>query len=164
MEYHIRPLGKACAATGRALTPGMRVTSVLVERNGELMRLDYSPEGWAGPPEHAVGQWQCDVPRPADAASRPVDPQALLAYFEQVLEDANPAQQQIAYVLALSLLQLRRLKLEGARVDEEGQFLTLLGSRGEGPYEVRDQQLPDEQIRRLQAEVQVALQAEWKAA
>ncbi len=162
MEYHIRPLGKTCAGTGQPLAPGSTVVSILVDRNGVLERLDFSPEGWAGPPEQTVGQWHCQVPRQEEAATRIVDPEALLAYFEQVLEDANPAQEQIAYVLALFLLQKRRLRLDGARVDEDRQFLQLAGSRGEGPFEVRDQQLSDEEIRRLQAEIQIALQSEWR--
>ena len=136
---------------------------MLVNQEGELNRLDYSAEGWVGPPVGTVGQWQSDVPN-VETTARTVDPDALLAYFEQVLEDANPAQEQIAYVLALYLLQRRRLKLEGARTDDDGQFLQLVGSRGEGPFEVRDQQLSDDVIKRLQAEIHVAMQTEWKAA
>lgn len=164
MEYHFRPLGKSCAGTGQPLEPGAAVISVLVERDGELVRLDYSAAGWQGPPEGMVGQWRSEVPRPVTTSMRTVDPEAMLAYFEQVLEDANPAQEQIAYVLALYLLQRRRLKLEGARGDEDGQFLQLSGSRGEGPYEVRDQQLADDEIKRLQADVHIAMQSEWNAA
>ncbi|MFV0446788.1 MAG: hypothetical protein ACK5Q5_24720 [Planctomycetaceae bacterium] len=164
MEYHVRPLGKTCAGTGRPLEPGSQVISVLVEREGELQRLDYSAEGWPGAPTGTVGQWQSFVPKGEVSSIRTVDPDAMLAYFEQVLEDANPAQEQIAYVLALYLLQRRRLRLDGARNDDDGQFLQLAGSRGEGPYEVRDQQLSDEEIQRLQAEVHLAMQAEWNAA
>lgn len=164
MEYHFRPLGKTCAGTGRPFAPGTRVISVLVEQNGELTRLDYSTEGWQGPPPGTVGQWHSDVPQIDPATARIVDPDKLLTYFEQVQEDANPAQAQIAYVLALYLLQRRRLRLEGARHDDDGQFLQLVGSRGEGPYEVRDQQLSDDEIKRLQAEIQIAVQAEWNAA
>lgn len=163
MDYHVRPLGKTCAATGEPLSPGDRVISVLVERNGELVRLDYAARNWTAPPEGTVGQWTCQTP-PEESTGRPIDPAALFAFFEQIIEDANPAQEQLAYVLALSLLQRRRLLLEGARVDGDVQYLQLCGSRGEGPYEVRDQQLSDDQMRLLQAELRGALQAEWSAA
>lgn len=163
MEYHVRPLGKTCAATGAVLPPGAAVVSVLVERAGELVRLDYLAEAWTGPPEGTIGQWRCRVP-PAATSSPSADPEALLTFFEQVLEDANPAQEPLAYVLALALLQRRRLRLEGARVEDGIQYLQLAGSRGEGPYEVRDQQLSDETIQRLQGEMQLALQSEWNAA
>ena len=164
MDYHVRPLGKTCAGTGQTLAPGAKVVSVLVDQEGELTRLDYSTEGWQGPPEGTIGQWTCEVPKPEATDARNVDPGVMLSYFEQVIEDANPAQEQIAYVLSLYLLQRRRLRLEGAREDEGIQYLQLVGSRGEGPYEVRDQQLSDDEIKRLQAEVHVALQSEWNAA
>lgn len=164
MEYHVRPLGKTCAASGRPFAPGTEVVSVLVEREGELVRMDYAAEAWSGPPEQTIAQWRCAVPQLEDASARPIDPEAWLSYFEQIQETADPEQAPTAYVLALFLLQKRRLKLEGARLEEDGQYLTLVGSRGEGPFEVRDQQLPDEVIQRLQAEIQIALQSEWQAA
>jgi len=164
MEYHVRPLGKTCAATGATFAPGARIVSVLVERNGELQRLDYAAESFPGLPQGAVGQWRCAVPEADAARAKPVDPEAAFRFFEQLVEEANPAQERLAYVLALGLLQRRRLRLEGARLDDDVQYLQLAGSRGEGPYEVRDQQLTDEEIQRLQAELQLALQADWDAA
>jgi hypothetical protein len=163
MEYHVRPLGKACAGTGAPLAPGSTVTSVLVERGGELVRLDYSSAGWRGPPEGLVGQWSCHVPV-ADAAARPLDPDALLTHFELLLENSLPGQEELLYVLALLLLQKRRLRLEGAVEDDDGQLLQLVGSRGEGPFQIRDQQLSEEAIRLRQAEIQLALEADWQAA
>lgn len=164
MDYHVKPLGKTCAATGQPIEPGSRVVSVLVERDGELQRLDYTRAGWQGPPPGTVGQWQCVAPVPETTAARSIDPEALLGYFEQLLEDANPAQEKLAYVAALYLLQRRRLKLEGARADGELAYLQLVGSRGEGPWEIRDQQLADDEVKQLQAQMHHCLQAEWNAA
>jgi hypothetical protein len=104
------------------------------------------------------------VPVPETSGAKAIDPEALLGYFEQLIEDANPAQEKLAYVVALFLLQRRRLKLEGARMDGELSCLQLSGSRGEGPWEIRDQQLADEEVKRLQAEMHHCLQAEWNAA
>ena len=135
---------------------------MLVNQEGELNRLDYSAEGWVGPPVGTVGQWQSDVPN-VETTARTVDPDALLAYFEQVLEDANPGRSK-------SRMSWRCTSCSGvietgsARTDDDGQFLQLVGSRGEGPFEVRDQQLSDDVIKRLQAEIHVAMQTEWKAA
>ena len=36
---------------------------------------------------------------------KPLDADALMRYFEQLCEDANPAQEKFAYVLSLLLLQ-----------------------------------------------------------
>lgn len=164
MDYHFRPLGKTCSGSGQPLAPGSRVVSVLVDRDGDFVRLDYLAEAWPGEVDGALGQWHCVVPTPEPQRAAAVDPETMLACFEQLLEDANPGQEQLAYVLALFLLQRRRLKLDGSRGDGEIEYLQLSGSRGEGPFEVRDQQLSEGEITRLQAEVTVLLQSEWKAA
>jgi hypothetical protein len=152
VDYVIRALGKTCAATGRAFAPGERVVSVVVERNGNHERLDFAERDWQGPPPMTVGFWRSRAP---EAAPRPaaLDPEAMLAYFEQLAEDANPGHDKLRYVLALYLLQKRRLRLDGARVDDDGEFLQLSGSKGEGPYEIRDQQLADDEIKTLQSEL-----------
>src|SRR5688500_7069795 len=103
-----------------------------------------------------VGLWRSRAP---EAVPRPaaLDPEAMLAYFEQLAEDANPGHDKLRYVLALYLLQKRRLRLDGARVDDDGEFLQLSGSKGEGPYEIRDQQLADDEIKTLQSELAQAM-------
>lgn len=164
MDYHIRPLGKVCAGTGNPLEPGTEVISVLAEVDGRLVRLDYSPEGWQGPPEGMVGQWKCVVPHPVTEKRQVVDPEEMLAYFEHLLENANPAEEKLAYVVSLYLLQRRRLILEGSRVDGDIEYLTLSGSRGEGPFEVRNQQLTEEEVQRLQLAIAQSLERGWTAA
>jgi len=161
MDYHFKPIGKQCAATGQDLAPGTLCHSILVERNGEMTRLDYSPEGWTGPPADAIGYWQCRVPEPLATKPAAIDPDALLRYFEQLVEDAVPAREKFRYVLALLLLQKRRLRIDGSRRDGDAEYLQLSGSHGEGPFEVRDHQLSDDEIRNLEAELSTHLANEW---
>jgi hypothetical protein len=163
MDYHFKPIGKICAATGQPLMPGERIYSVVVERNDELERLDFSPQGWSGPPEGTLGQWRCIVPAPETRPASVLDPTALLSYFEQLVEDGNPAHDRLRYVLALFLLQKRRLRLDGSRIDGDVEYLQLSGSRGEGPYEIPDQQLAETEIRELQAELNHSLAGGLKA-
>lgn len=151
MDYRLKPVGRTCAATEALLEPGALVHSVLVEREGATVRLDFSEEGWSGPPEGTIGHWRCIVPAPETGKPKPLDADSLLEHFERMLEDANPAQQQLCYVIALLLMQKRRLQLEGTRYDGETAWLEFIGQRGEGPFEVRDQQLTGEEIAELQA-------------
>ncbi|WP_155367853.1 hypothetical protein [Gimesia maris] len=51
MDYHLKPLGKTCSSTGKDFVPGELVHSVIVEKNGQLIRMDFSEEAWSGPPE-----------------------------------------------------------------------------------------------------------------
>ena len=84
-----------------------------------------------------------------------------MRYFEQLSEDPNPAHDQMHYVLALLLLQKRRFRLDGQRTDEDGnEFLQVIGSKSEGPYEVADQDLDEQQIANLQATLNAQLEAE----
>jgi hypothetical protein len=164
VEYSFRPLGKTCAATGGPLQPGTFVHSVLIERQGNFERLDFSPAGWTGTPSGALARWRCRVPESQRPRETPLDPEALLSYFEQLVEDANPAHHKLRYVLALVLLQRRRLKLDGSRSEGDGEYLQVSGSRGEGPYEILDQQLPEAEIRQLQSEIGQSVASGWNAA
>ncbi len=160
MDYHLKPIGKQCAATGQDLVPGAQCFSAVVDRGGELVRLDFSADGWTGPPENSVGYWKCVVPEAA-TQSKTLDPDSLMKYFEQMTEDALPNREKFQYVLALLLLQKRRLRIDGSRHDGDDEYLQLSGSRGEGPYEVRNHQLSPEEIQTMESELHTHLAAEW---
>lgn len=148
-EYRFKSMSKVCAATGRLLRAGEPCFSVLIERHGVQERLDYAADAWTGLPEHAIGVWRSVAPAPIVRQAATADPELLLRHFEQLMEDPSPLHERLAYVLALYLLQRRRLKLEDSRVEEDGEYLQLSGSRGEGPFSVRDQQLTQEEIAAL---------------
>lgn len=161
MEYQFRPIGRKCAATGADLSPGSECHSVLVEREGELQRLDYSEEGWTGPPEGTLGVWKCLVPKSAEVRHEPLDTSALMRCFEQLTEEASPAREGLRYILALLLMKKRRLKLETSRIDGEDEYLQLAGAQGEGAYEVRDLKPSENDILQWQRELNVYLASEW---
>jgi hypothetical protein len=162
MEYQIRPIGKKCVATGEELVPGTICHSTLVEQNGELVRLDFSPQGWKGPPENAIGVWTCIVPQPAVRRKEPLDVDALFGCFEQLMEDANPAREGLRYVLALLLLKKRRLRLEGSRIDGNEEYLEVASAKGEGSWELRDLHPTEAESAQWQAELNQYLEAEWR--
>ena len=163
MDYHLKPLGKTCAATGKPLAPGSVCHSVLVEREGTLVRLDFSTEGWIGPPQGHLGHWTVDVPAAADPKTIRLDPEAALRYFEQLSEEASPIHERTRYALALVLLQQRKLKLENVRFQDEDEVLELSGVHGEGNFEVRNYRLEDAEMQRLQLDLKTQLATEWQA-
>jgi hypothetical protein len=164
MEYRFKPISKTCAGTGQPLAPGSVCYSVLVERLGRYERLDFSPAGWKGLPDDALGFWRCTVPVPETRRAATADAEVLMQQFEQLLESSNPRDSQLAYVLALYLLQRRRLKLEGTRLDDDAEYLELAGARGEGPYEIRNQELSEEQLTELRQALDQQLTLGWEAA
>lgn len=161
MEYQFKPPGKTCAATGRPLAPGSVCHSVVVERQGQLVRLDYALADWPGPPPDAIGHWTTTVPGQKPGANAPVDPDALYRFFEQLCEEGSPEQDESRYAAALLLLKLKRLKLHDVRHADDGAWLQLEGSHGEGVYEVRNLTLSDDATGRLQQALKVQLATEW---
>ena len=116
----------------------------------------------AGRRKEALGYWRLTVPARDQTRRRALDPDALLRHFEQLCEDANPARESFRYVLALLLVQRRRLRITLTRSDADGSVLELAGMQGEGPFEVRDQQLSELEIAALQQELETSLMAEPK--
>jgi hypothetical protein len=161
MEYQIKPPGRVCAASGQPLVPGSSCHSVVLERDGQLVRLDYAAEHWAGPPEGAVGHWTTHVPTPKHAGQQPVAPETLMRYFEQLCEQADPEQDETRYVAALLLLKLKRLRLNDVRQTDDDAWLLLEGAHGEGQYEVRNLSLSDEDVARRQQTLKAHLATEW---
>jgi hypothetical protein len=161
MEYHFKPPSKACAATGRPLAPGSVCHSVLLEKNGALTRLDYSDEGWQGPPAGHVGYWKTVVPSTSDAKAQRLDPETALRLFEQLCEEANPGSMRQRYVLALLLLQQRKLRLDDSRIVDDTEVLELSGKNGEGSFEVENLKLSDAETQQIQAELKAHLATEW---
>ena len=163
MDYHVKPLGKICSATGKPLAPGSVCHSVLVERDGNLVRLDFSDEGWTGPPPNHLGHWSVAVPEAADPRLTRIDPEIAMRYFEQLSEEASPVHEQTRYALALVLLQQRKLKLENVRFEDDDEYLELSGVHGEGNFEVRNYHLDDSETQRLQLELKTQIASEWQS-
>jgi hypothetical protein len=159
VDYQIKSLGQECAATGEPLMPGSVCHCVLVRDGEGSRRLDFSRDGWTGPPEGTVGHWTRRVPA-ADTTPRPRDPDDLMQYFERLHEEANPTREGLRFVLALLLVRKRRLEIEETRPDDDGDLLVLTGTRGEGRFEVRDPRLDADEIERLQGELDAHLMVE----
>lgn len=156
-------MGKTCSVSGEPLEPGSTCYSVLLDRHGTLERIDVSAAAWTGPPEGSVGVWKRIVPTPKETRPSQIDPREMHAYFEQLVDEAQPVREKLVYVLALYLLQKRRLQLDGSRTDGEIEYLLLSGTDGSGPYEVRDQQLSGDEIAALQKELTRSIESEWAA-
>lgn len=153
LDYNLKPVGRTCARTGETLAPGTLCHSALVENNGELLRLDYSEAGWLPPPAGLLAHWRCEVPDSTTVEKRSLDVDELLRQFERLHEEASPSQDKFRYVLALLLLQRRRLRLEGTKLIDDHEFLELSGTRGEGTFLVPVQQLDDSEVLELQNSV-----------
>ena len=109
MDFEIQRFTRVCAATGRELAPGEAFYSVLVAEGSEVKRLDYSVQGWPGPPEKCIGWWKSQVPSPHANKVLWAPNEVLLQFFEG-LEGTD--REDMRYVLALLLVRRRVLRLE----------------------------------------------------
>jgi len=160
MEYSFRSIGRTCAATGVELTPGTLCRSALIERDGRFDRLDFALSAWTQAPEGTIGHWRSRVPVPTAPQMRRIDPDDLMGRFEQLEDEGHEHVRRLRYVLALLLLQRKRLELEDSRSDEAFDVLILVGTKGEGPFEVRDERLGPEEIAAIQRELLAQIAAE----
>ena len=153
VDINLRPVGKQCTASGETFRPGETCWSVLREVDGKIVREDYSDNSWDGPPEKILGHWKCQIPESAEEARKVMDTDALLATFLQLTESPNTAQQDYLYVLALLLLRRKRLILEdNIEVDDE-PAMRLLGTGGEGPFDIVERSLTDDQVAEFQEQL-----------
>ncbi|MEM9701288.1 MAG: hypothetical protein AAF907_02440, partial [Planctomycetota bacterium] len=101
-------MSKTCAATGKPFPPGAAVRSVLVDRDGAQVRLDYLLREWSEPPAGAIGHWAVRAPDASpDADAVPLDADELLALLDSLgdmADAANDRQQRIRYAVSLLLL------------------------------------------------------------
>lgn len=153
MDFNIRPISKSCAVTGDQLQPGHKCWSVLSEVDGKLIRQDISEAAWEGPPENSVGHWLVEIPEDPSAGKRRLDTESLFEYFVQLSESPNNVERDYQYVLSLLLMRKRRLILESSVEVDEQPAMRLLGSGGEGPFDVVERELTDEQVGHLQQQL-----------
>jgi hypothetical protein len=153
MDFNIRPAAKSCAASGRVFYPGDVCWSVLVEEGGRLQRQDFSVDSWQGPPSGAIGHWRFIIPENTESTRLTLDADSLFDYFVQLNDSPNIVQRQYRYVLSLLLMRKRRLILEEVVEIDDVPTMRMVGSAGEGPFDVPEEELTEEQIAKLQEQL-----------
>lgn len=143
---------RRCEATGREFKAGDDYVGVLLNAGGGLVRRDYAPEVWSGPPAGAIGYWTGRVPA-SDAPRRAaVDEAVLLDCFRRLDGAVEPTRVNVRYVLALLLMRRKALRIEESHRDAVGEVLTFIDRAG-ARHEVRDPQLGAAEMATAQAEV-----------
>jgi len=135
MEPRIHRPQSQCTLSGRTFQPGDGLVSALVRSPEGLVRRDYDPAAWPGPPEKCIAWWRSSYPR-GDAPVRISPADVLLDVVERLADD--PQERSLRYLVALELLRRRVLRFvdqpEGEETD--GAPLRLACRRRESVYEV----------------------------
>jgi hypothetical protein len=157
VEYQIQPSTRRCSMTGRDLQPGERCFSVLLDEGGKLVRKDFSPEAWQGPPAGAFSFWAGRVPSPQGKSRPPIDDDLLLDCFHRLEGQAEPGKLNFRYVLALLLMRRRRFQFHEARLQGGHEVLVLRCGRTGARHEVINPGLSDDEMSAVQEDVFEAL-------
>ncbi|MBM4000025.1 MAG: hypothetical protein FJ297_10895 [Planctomycetes bacterium] len=141
IDFEIQRCTRRCAATDRELRPGEAFYSVLTASGDQVVRTDYSLDGWPGPPADAVGWWRSHMPssEPARKSWAPGD--VMLDYFQRLPE--GPDHDDLRYVLALLMTRRKIVTHESTERDELGrERMVLYCPRTEQEFRV-DVVIPD---------------------
>jgi len=156
MDFEIQRCTRHCAATGRELGPGEEYYSALVAEGADLVRYDYSTEGWRGPPEKAIGWWKSQIPGGDNRRKHWAPNDVMLQFFEELAE--QPDKQDMRYVLALLLTRRRVMRVEETERDPQGgEVVVLYCPRRDATYRVAAV-VPDEaRVAQIQEELAALL-------
>ena len=161
MEFKIQRSSGRCAATGREFREGEVLFSVLVNADDGLARVDFSEEGWSGPPDDAIAFWKGRVPV-SDQPRQPLrDPDALLQLFERLGERTVPESDGLRYVLALLLARKRLFKLGNVEASPTGEILEVVCTRTNNTYRVTKPELTSEQMEAIESQLGQLMEADF---
>ena len=112
-DWNISPPASSCAATGKKFHDGQPLVSILRETPRQLIRIDYSLEGWEKTQHTAreiASRWHSEYrARPQRQEAHPSkDVESLL---RRLIHIGAPADAPARYVLAVMLERKKRLKL-----------------------------------------------------
>ena len=91
-QYEIPNNSRRCSVSGRELQPGEAYFSAVIDTVTGLVRRDYAPEHWEGPPADAVASWQGRLPQD----NRPPEPKRFIGMFSHFSTDGSAGKKQAA--------------------------------------------------------------------
>ena len=153
MEFNIRPAAKCCAKTGQPFRSGDVCWSILIEKTACWCVRTSAARPGKGHRRKRLVTGGSQIAESTDTSRPKLDADSLFDYFLQLSDSPNIVQQQYRYVLALLLLRKRRLVLEEVVEFDDRPTMRLVGSAGEGPFDVPEEELNEEQIERLQQQL-----------
>jgi hypothetical protein len=152
IDYEVQRCTRRCAATGRELAPGEEFYSTLAAEGSQVVRHDYAPEAWHGPPAGVLGWWKSHMPEKV-AKKLQFAPNDVMLELLETLEE-QPAQKDMRYVLSLLLIRRRVVRLESVEQGAAGEEVSILYcARRDTTYRVETRMPSDERITEIQAEL-----------
>lgn len=169
LDFEVQRCSRHCAATDRELQPGDICYSVLEVSGADVVRKDYSTEGWQGAPDRAFGWWKSRVPEPTARKIKLAPNDVLLELFEQLADRLD--QSDLRYVLTLLLVRRRVLRVDvaagdrgkpgsGAPSENNAEIMTVYCPKRDATYNVTVDMPHGERIDEIQQQLSQLLIAD----
>ncbi len=151
-DFEIQRCSRHCAKTERTLQPGETYFTALMVEGADVVRYDYSPEAWDGPPAKAIGWWKSQIPTKDSKRVQWALIDVKLEKFEPLEKEAKEVEMRC--VLALLLVRRRVFRLEETQIDEQNrEQMVLYCPRRETTYEVFSVVPTEERQQEIQEEL-----------
>jgi hypothetical protein len=152
IDYEVQRCTRHCEITHRELRPGETFYSTLTAEGAEVVRRDFSPEAWQGPPSGVLGWWKSRMPE-RDARKMHFAPNDVMLDLLEAFEN-QPEHHDMRYVLSLLLIRRRVVRLEDTERDAAGlETSVLYCPRRESTYRVVTVTPSDQRTAEIQEEL-----------
>ncbi len=152
IDYEVQRCTRHCASTGRELQPGEEFYSTLMAEGAQVVRHDYAPEAWHGPPTGTLGWWKSHMPLRNSKKLHWAPNDVMLELLESL--ESQPDKKDMRYVLSLLLVRRRVVRLEETeRMDDGTELSVLYCPRREATYRVETTMPSNERIAEIQQEL-----------
>jgi hypothetical protein len=153
MDYQLQPITRACAVTGRTLSPGEKFVTALFDQKPGFVRKDFAADAWPGPPDGAIAFWCGTVPAAEAKPRLRIDDDLLYDCFVRLEGRMEPAEVNFRYVVALLLMRRKRFKFDETRVEDGHEVMILKEARGDATHQVVNPRLTEKEMMQVQEEV-----------
>ncbi len=169
-NWNIRSRAHQCAVLATPFVDSEPFYTALFENaKGELLRLDYSLEGWkqaqagwpADSPERPFSFWKSEYEQALrEAKAEVVEKEGAEGLLRRLIEEENPGTENTRYILAIMLERKKILRPTGARETEDATFLIYENPKTSEVYLIRDPELRLDQVEMVQREVSLLLMSQ----
>lgn len=117
-EYKVNRCSRRCWVEERPLRDGEWYYSVVIQQDEDFVRRDYSAQAWTEPPDGTIGWWKARMPEAGARKLVPAPDAVLVDLLRQM--DESEQQGPLRYLLALTLLRRRVLRLQTTQLPSAG--------------------------------------------
>jgi hypothetical protein len=145
-EWEIEKSLNKCDSCGKEFAEKEEYFSEIYEAEGGFARKDFCPSCWQGPSEKRFSFWKTRLPEKEEKPKKFIDMNVIFDFFERLADAHEKDKENFRYILALVLMRKRKLKFEGTKREETGEFMILREAGTKHTYNVKNPGLTEEEV------------------